>query len=67
MSSAAAVLSKLPEPLHSLVLGAVEEGDASSDFGKSEKDQAEVVSWVERVAEGSITKPENVKVSEFVR
>ena len=61
MSSAHAI-KKLPESLHSLVIGAVQEGDASSDFGKSEKDQAEVSAWIERIADGEVTKPENVKV-----
>lgn len=64
MSSATAV-KKLPEPLHSLVIGAVQDGNASSDFGKSEKDQAEVSAWIERIAEGEITKPESVKVRNY--
>lgn len=44
MSSAAA-LAQLPQSLHDLVVGAVQEGEASADFGKSEKDQAEVMAW----------------------
>ena len=64
MSSAAAV-AKLPESLRNLVTGAVQEGNASSDFGKSEKDQAEVADWVERIAGGEIAKAENVKVRHY--
>lgn len=59
MASTAA-LTKLPVPLRDLVANAASDG--SSDFGKSEKDTAEVTQWIEKIAEGSVAKPENLKV-----
>ena len=59
--SVQAALAKLPSPLKDLVTGAVQGG--SEDFGKSEKDKAEVTQWIEKIAEGSVAKPENLKVS----
>ncbi|EPT05209.1 hypothetical protein FOMPIDRAFT_1111941 [Fomitopsis schrenkii] len=58
MASTAA-LTKLPVPLRDLVANAASDG--SSDFGKSEKDTAEVTQWIEKIAEGSVAKPENLK------
>ena len=60
MASASA-LTKLPTPLRDLVANAAPDG--ASDFGKSEKDKAEVTQWIEKIAEGSVAKPENLKVS----
>ncbi|GBE84916.1 hypothetical protein BKA93DRAFT_735979 [Sparassis latifolia] len=58
MSSQAAI-AKLHAPLGKLVAGAAEHG--SPDYGKSEKEQAEVVEWIEKVAQGDVVKPENLK------
>ena len=58
--SSAAVVSKLQSPLRDLVLGATQDG--SQDFGKSEKDKAEVAGWIEKVAQGDVVKPEALKV-----
>lgn len=59
--SAAAALAKLPSPLRDLVAGAAQDG--SEDFGKSEKDKAEVAEWIDKVAQGDVAKPESLKVS----
>ncbi|THH01578.1 hypothetical protein EW026_g1163 [Hermanssonia centrifuga] len=58
MSSTTAI-AKLHSPLKELVEGATKEG--SAEFGKSEKDKAEVTEWIERVAAGEAAKPENLK------
>ncbi|EIW59492.1 nucleic acid-binding protein [Trametes versicolor FP-101664 SS1] len=57
--SAAAALAKLPSPLRDLVAGAAQDG--SEDFGKSEKDKAEVAEWIDKVAQGDVAKPESLK------
>ncbi|KAA1470003.1 nucleic acid-binding protein [Dentipellis sp. KUC8613] len=57
--SAQAAISKLQPDVRQLVLGAAKEGGV--DFGKSEKDKAEVVEWVENVAQGSVAKAESLK------
>ena len=59
MASTTAV-AKLPVPLRDLVANAATDG--SSDFGKSEKDKAEVTEWIEKIAEGEVVKPQNLKV-----
>ncbi|KDQ62433.1 hypothetical protein JAAARDRAFT_30344 [Jaapia argillacea MUCL 33604] len=53
------VLSKLQSPLRDLVLGATQDG--SQEFGKSEKDKAEVAEWIDKVAQGDVVKPESLK------
>ncbi|KAI0732012.1 hypothetical protein C8Q72DRAFT_882776 [Fomitopsis betulina] len=55
MASTAA-LTKLTAPLRDLVANA-----APSDFGKSEKDTAEVTQWIDKIAEDSVAKPKNLK------
>ncbi|KAH9841534.1 uncharacterized protein C8Q71DRAFT_700858 [Rhodofomes roseus] len=57
--ASATVLSKLPEPVRDLVANAAVDG--SSDFGKSEKDKAEVTEWIEKIAQGEVAKPQNLK------
>ncbi|KAI0712196.1 hypothetical protein C8Q76DRAFT_733767 [Earliella scabrosa] len=57
--SVQAALAKLPSPLKDLVTSAVQDG--SEDFGKSEKDKAEVAEWIGKVAQGDVAKPENFK------
>ncbi|KAH9854657.1 hypothetical protein C2E23DRAFT_59740 [Lenzites betulinus] len=57
--SAAAALAKLPSPLRDLVTGAVHDG--SDDFGKSEQDKAEVTEWIDKVVQGDVAKPDNLK------
>ena len=59
--SVQAALAKLTPPIRDLVAVAAQDG--SEDFGKSEKDKAEVTQWIEKIAEGSVAKPENLKVS----
>ncbi|OSD07251.1 nucleic acid-binding protein [Trametes coccinea BRFM310] len=54
--SASTALAKLPSPLKDLVAAAVQDG--SEDFGKSEKDKAEVAEWIDKVAQGDVAKPE---------
>ena len=49
-------LSKLASPLKELVLG------ASPELGKSEKDKADVIEWIEKVIQGDIVKPEVIHV-----
>ncbi|TFK91134.1 nucleic acid-binding protein [Polyporus arcularius HHB13444] len=56
--SVQAALAKLPSPLRDLVTGAAQDG---SDFGKSEKDKAEVAEWIDKAAQGDVAKPENFK------
>ena len=58
--SAQAALSRLPSPLKDLVAGAAQGG--SEDFGRSEKDKAEVSQWLEKVVQGDVAKHENFKV-----
>ena len=58
--SAQAALAKLPSPLRDLVTSAAQDG--SEDFGRSEKDKAEVSQWLEKVVQGDVAKPENFKV-----
>ncbi|KAI8978695.1 hypothetical protein BD414DRAFT_579842 [Trametes punicea] len=55
--SASAALAKLPSPLRDLVVAAAQDG--SEDFGKSEKDKAEVADWIDKVAQGDVAKLEN--------
>ncbi|TFY57644.1 hypothetical protein EVG20_g8462 [Dentipellis fragilis] len=57
--SAQAAIAKLHPDVRELVLGAAKAGGV--DFGKSEKDKAEVVEWVENVAQGSAVKAESLK------
>jgi aminoacyl tRNA synthase complex-interacting multifunctional protein 1 len=59
-----AALSKLPSPVINLVNGATQGG--SQDFGKSKKDQAEVVEWIEKAAKGTIVVPSALKVRRFI-
>ena len=59
--SASAALAKLPSPLRDLVAAAAQDG--SKDFGRSEKDKAEVAEWIDKVAQGEVAKPDNFKVS----
>lgn len=59
--SAAASLGKLQAPLRDLVIGATEDG--SQDFGKSEKEKADIAEWIDKVAQGDITRAENLKAS----
>lgn len=58
--SAQAALAKLAPPLRDLVSAAAPDG--SESFGKSEKDQAEVAQWIDKVAQGDVAKAENLKV-----
>lgn len=58
--SVAATLSQLPSLLRDLITGAAQDG--SEDFGKSEQDKAEVTGWIDKVAQGDVTRPENLKV-----
>ena len=58
--SAQAAIARLESPLRDLVTGAAQDG--AQDFGKTEKDKAEVVEWIEKVAQGDIVKPEASKV-----
>lgn len=60
MSSAAA-LAKLHDPLRTLVTTSAEAG--SPAYGQSEKDQAEVAEWIEKISAGDAVKPEALKVS----
>lgn len=53
-------VSKLHSPLSQLVAGATQDG--SSDFGKNEKDKAEVNEWLEKIAAGEVVKQERLKV-----
>nr|KAH9891619.1 hypothetical protein C8Q73DRAFT_801198 [Cubamyces lactineus] len=57
--SASAALAKLPSPLRDLVAAAAQDG--SEDFGRSEKDKAEVTEWIDKVAQGEVAKPDNFK------
>ncbi|CDO71440.1 hypothetical protein BN946_scf184909.g34 [Trametes cinnabarina] len=54
--SASTALAKLSSPLRDLVAGAAQDG--SEDFGKSEKDKAEVAEWIDKVAFGDVARPE---------
>ncbi len=58
MSSQASV-SRLPHPVRELVVAA---SQGTEDFGKSEKDKAEVTEWISKVAEGTIAHPSTAKV-----
>lgn len=53
-------ISKLHSPLKELVAGATQDG--SNDFGQNEKDKAEVSGWIEKIADGAVAKPDNLKV-----
>lgn len=55
-----AALAKLQDPLRSLVAGSAEAGAPS--YGQSEKDQAEVAEWIEKISTGEIVKAETLKV-----
>ena len=48
--------SKLPSPLKELLSG------GSLELGKSEKDKADVIEWIEKVSQGDIVKPEAIRV-----
>ena len=50
-------IAKLHSPLKELVSTV-----ADADYGKSEKDKAEVTEWIEKVAVGEVIKPEGLKV-----
>jgi aminoacyl tRNA synthase complex-interacting multifunctional protein 1 len=52
--SAQAALSKLDAAVKDLVIATTHDG--SQDFGKSEEDKAQVIEWIEKVAQGDITK-----------
>ena len=62
--SVQAALAKLAPPLRDLVAAAAQDG--SEDFGKSEKDKAEVAQWIDKVAQGDVAKAENLKVRGIV-
>lgn len=53
-------VAKLQSPLKELVASATQDG--SSEFGKNEKDKAEVNEWIEKVAVGEVAKPGKLKV-----
>ncbi|KAJ3549160.1 hypothetical protein NM688_g5210 [Phlebia brevispora] len=57
-SASQSALAKLHSPLKELVAGAAQEG--SPDFGRTEKDQAEVAGWIEIVAAGNDVKAETL-------
>ncbi|KAI0761970.1 hypothetical protein BD413DRAFT_586807 [Trametes elegans] len=57
--SASAALAKLPSPLRDLVTAAAQDG--SEDFGRSEKDKAEVADWIDKVAQGGVVKPDKLQ------
>lgn len=48
--------AKLASPLKELVVS------ASPELGKSDKDKADVIEWIEKVAQGDIVKPEGIQV-----
>lgn len=48
--------SKLASPLKELLSG------GSLELGKSEKDKADVIEWIEKVSQGDIVKPEAIRV-----
>ena len=58
--SVQAALAKLPSPLKDLVFSASQ--DAATLAGKTEKDQAEVVEWIDKVGQGDVAKEEGFKV-----
>lgn len=60
-SASQSALLKLHSPLKELVAGAVQEG--SPDFGRTEKDQADVAGWIEIVAAGNQVKPDTLQAS----
>lgn len=53
-------ISKLVSPLKDLVLG------VTPELGKTDKDKAEVIEWIEKIAQGDIIKPEGVKVWKII-
>ncbi|PIL22560.1 hypothetical protein GSI_15249 [Ganoderma sinense ZZ0214-1] len=61
--SAQAALAKLAPPLRDLVSAAAPDG-TESFVGKSDKDKAEVAQWIAKVAQGDVTKTENLKVND---
>lgn len=58
--SSHAGLGKLQAPIHDLVIGASKDSDQV--FGKSEKDKADVAEWIDKVAQGDVTRAENLNV-----
>lgn len=56
-------VSRLGSAIKDLVASAAK--DDPSLAGKSEKDQAEVVQWIEKVGQGDIVKADNFKVRIF--
>ena len=50
------IFLKLASPISELLSG------GSPELGKSEVDKADVIEWIERVAQGDIVKPEMVQV-----
>ena len=54
-------LAKLHSPLKELVAGALQEG--APDFGRTEKDQADVAGWLEIVAAENDVKFDTLKAS----
>lgn len=52
--------AKLASPLKELLLG------ASPELGKSDKDKADVIEWIEKVAQGDIVKPEGIQVCRII-
>lgn len=57
--SVQAHLSRLPDPVRDLVLAV---SKSAEEYGKSEKDKAEVFDWLSKVAQGDIAKPSAAKV-----
>jgi aminoacyl tRNA synthase complex-interacting multifunctional protein 1 len=53
-------LSKLSSPVKDLVQSASQEQPAL--VGKTDQDKAEVVQWIDKVAQGDVVKAENIKV-----
>jgi aminoacyl tRNA synthase complex-interacting multifunctional protein 1 len=53
-------LSKLASPVKDLALSVTQ--NASLYVGESDKDKAEVVGWIERVAQGDLVKEDALKV-----
>ena len=60
-----ASLAKLSSPLKALVTGAIQLENGSGDTGKSDKDEADVIEWIEKVAQGDIVKLSGIKVRLF--
>jgi len=53
-------VSKLSSPVKELVQAVAQ--PETSLVGKTEKDQAEIAQWIDKVAQGDLVKAENIKV-----